>query len=220
MGFYFRAAQLTHENRKNLTPSKFTNHTATVVINKVRSWLLISSMCMILILEMHCCIYVCSKWILYRVLIIVIFLLPIVTPCIDLPFSSNELTISYNAGSTMNRPVGTVATFSCKIGYTLNRGTNQGICQLGGTWTESAPTCSGEWWFRSLSTSIYLWLHGLSETFIWGKCFFLFDNHSDPNFGGTGILYLACTKFCRLKAIKIPESLWMMRVYRFELCIV
>ena len=36
---------------------------------------------------------------------------------------------------------GSVATHSCDTGYTLN-GDMTWTCQSGGTWTESAPTCS------------------------------------------------------------------------------
>ena len=51
--------------------------------------------------------------------------------------------ISYNGGSTDNRPVGTMATYSCDPGYTLNGGSTR-TCQSGGTWSGSASTCKGK----------------------------------------------------------------------------
>ena len=37
--------------------------------------------------------------------------------------------------------VGSVVTYSCDIGYTLNGGSTR-TCQSDGTWSGSAPTCS------------------------------------------------------------------------------
>ena len=66
-----------------------------------------------------------------------------VTTCSDLTPPSNGDVI-YNSGTTNNRPVGTVATYSCDIGYTFHEGSTR-ICQSNGTWSESASiTCEGE----------------------------------------------------------------------------
>ena len=59
--------------------------------------------------------------------------------CSDLTMPSNGM-ISYNGGSTDNRPMDTVATYSCDTGYTLNGG-NTRTCQSGRNWSGSAPTC-------------------------------------------------------------------------------
>ena len=50
--------------------------------------------------------------------------------------------ITYSTGSTYNRPVGTMATYSCNTGYALNGGSTR-TCQLGWTWSGSAPACKG-----------------------------------------------------------------------------
>ncbi len=39
--------------------------------------------------------------------------------------------------------VGTVATYTCNTGYTLNGDTTR-VCVSGGNWNGSAPTCEGE----------------------------------------------------------------------------
>ncbi len=50
--------------------------------------------------------------------------------------------VAYNMD---DRPVSTVATYTCDTGYTLNGGTTR-ICRSDGIWSGSAPTCEG-WWF-------------------------------------------------------------------------
>ena len=69
---------------------------------------------------------------------------PLVFTCPELTSPTNRTLIAYNAGSSHNRPVGTVATYSCATGYTLNEGSTR-TCQSGGTWSGSAPTCVGEY---------------------------------------------------------------------------
>ena len=66
---------------------------------------------------------------------------PPVTTCTDLIRPSNTM-ISYNGGSIDNRPVGTVATYSCDTGYTLYGGSTRTCSD--GTWSGSAPTCESE----------------------------------------------------------------------------
>ncbi|XP_064386681.1 sushi, von Willebrand factor type A, EGF and pentraxin domain-containing protein 1-like [Halichondria panicea] len=55
----------------------------------------------------------------------------------DLPSLTNGM-ISYNGGSTNNRPVGTVAIFSCNTGYTLNEDATK-TCGNDGMWSGSSP---------------------------------------------------------------------------------
>ena len=50
--------------------------------------------------------------------------------------------ITYSGGSPDNRPVGTVATYGCDPGFTLNGGSTR-TCQSDGTWSGPAPTCQG-----------------------------------------------------------------------------
>ena len=63
-------------------------------------------------------------------------------------------TISY---SDPTLGVGSVATFSCDLGYILNEGSTR-TCQSAGSWSESAPTCEGEvlvtWCVASLYHSV------------------------------------------------------------------
>ncbi|XP_064386046.1 CUB and sushi domain-containing protein 2-like [Halichondria panicea] len=61
------------------------------------------------------------------------------TTCSDLTAPSNGM-ISYNTGTTSPRPVGTVATYTCVPGCTLNGGTTR-TCGSDGVWSGSAPTC-------------------------------------------------------------------------------
>ncbi|XP_064386974.1 sushi, von Willebrand factor type A, EGF and pentraxin domain-containing protein 1-like [Halichondria panicea] len=62
--------------------------------------------------------------------------------CSDLPSLTNGV-VDYGAGSTNNRPVDTVATYSCNPGYTFNGGSTR-TCEIDGNngmWSGSAPTC-------------------------------------------------------------------------------
>ncbi len=60
--------------------------------------------------------------------------------CSDLP-SLEFGDIDYgDAGPMDNRPVDTVATYTCDTGYTLNGGTTR-TCGSDGVWSGSAPTC-------------------------------------------------------------------------------
>ena len=69
---------------------------------------------------------------------------PIVITCSDLP-SPTFGDIDYGgAGSTDNRPVNTVATYTCNTGYTLNGGTTR-TCGSDGVWSGSTPTCQRKW---------------------------------------------------------------------------
>ena len=64
--------------------------------------------------------------------------------CFDLPPLTNGM-ISYNdAASTNIRPVGTVAIFSCDIGYTLNEDATK-TCGNDGMWSGSDPVCQRKW---------------------------------------------------------------------------
>ena len=60
-------------------------------------------------------------------------------------------TIMYNMETINNRSVGTVATYTCNPGYTLN-GDNTTICESGGSWSESDQTCEG--WLAMLYSCI------------------------------------------------------------------
>ncbi|XP_064386168.1 uncharacterized protein LOC135334780 isoform X2 [Halichondria panicea] len=60
--------------------------------------------------------------------------------CSNLPSLTNGNVDYGDAGSTDNRPVGTVATYTCVPGYTLNGGITR-TCGSDGMWSGSAPVC-------------------------------------------------------------------------------
>ena len=63
-----------------------------------------------------------------------------VAPCSDnLPTISNG-GITYDSGSTNNRPVGATATYSCFDSYFL-AGVSVRTCGSDGKWNGSAPVC-------------------------------------------------------------------------------
>ena len=66
-----------------------------------------------------------------------------ITTCLDLTVQANGM-ISYNIGTASQRPVGTVATYTCDTGYTLIGGTTR-TCVNGGVWSGSVPTCQRKW---------------------------------------------------------------------------
>ncbi len=59
------------------------------------------------------------------------------TTCPDLTVPANGM-ISYNIETASLRPVGTVATYTCVPGYTLNGGTR--TCGSG-MWSGNEPAC-------------------------------------------------------------------------------
>ncbi len=61
------------------------------------------------------------------------------TTCSDLIALTNGM-IGYNMGTASQRPVSTVATYTCVPGYTLNGGTTR-TCGSDGVWSGSPPTC-------------------------------------------------------------------------------
>ncbi len=65
------------------------------------------------------------------------------TVCSDLSAPTNGESISYNAGTMNNRPVNTVATYTCNDGYVL-MGDATRTCQSDGDWSSTAPTCAGK----------------------------------------------------------------------------
>ena len=65
------------------------------------------------------------------------------TECSDLSSITNGLLVSYNAGTVGNRPVNTLATYTCTSGYILN-GAATRQCQTGGQWSDNEPTCDCE----------------------------------------------------------------------------
>ncbi len=73
------------------------------------------------------------------------------TTCSDLPLLTNG-DITYNAGSTNNRPVNTVATHTCNNGYTFSGGSGSNrVCTITGIWSGATPTCVGELIMMSVS---------------------------------------------------------------------
>ncbi len=60
--------------------------------------------------------------------------------CSDLPSLTNGDVDYGGAGSMDNRPVDTVATFTCVTGYTLNEVTTR-TCGSDGMWSRSTPSC-------------------------------------------------------------------------------
>ncbi len=54
--------------------------------------------------------------------------------------------ITYDIDTINNRPVDTVATYTCDTGYTLNGGSTR-TCGSDGVWSGSSPKCEG-WWCR------------------------------------------------------------------------
>ena len=64
--------------------------------------------------------------------------LPVVCP--SLPALNNGI-VSY---SDSKLDLGTVATYTCDTGYTLNGGTNR-TCESGGVWSGSDLVCQREW---------------------------------------------------------------------------
>ena len=68
--------------------------------------------------------------------------LPVIT-CSDLVRPYNGMILFYSGGSPGSRPVGTVSTYACDTGYTLDGGSTR-TCQGDGTWSGSAPTCESK----------------------------------------------------------------------------
>ncbi len=75
----------------------------------------------------------------WTILLLSIYLFFYTGICSDLPLLTNGM-IYYSEGSPANRPVDTMATYSCVTGYTLNGGTTR-TCGSDGVWSGSAPTC-------------------------------------------------------------------------------
>ncbi len=64
--------------------------------------------------------------------------------CMSLPPLTNG-GITYDGGSTNNRPVGTVATYTCVSGFTID-----GVAIItrtcrSGVWSGLAPMCQSKW---------------------------------------------------------------------------
>ncbi len=75
--------------------------------------------------------------------------------CSNLPSLTNG-TISYNgAGSTNNRPLDPVATYTCDTDYTLNGNTTR-TCGSDGMWSGSAPVCQRKWNGYFVDECIYI----------------------------------------------------------------
>ena len=62
------------------------------------------------------------------------------TTCSDLTAPTNGM-IGYNAETMNTRPVNTVATFTCKTGYTVT-GDMTRTCGADGVWSGTNPTCT------------------------------------------------------------------------------
>ena len=80
---------------------------------------------------------ICDKSDLKYVLCIVI--------CSDLPLLPMG-SISYSDGTSGNRPVDTVATYSCNSGLVfafINSGNEMRTCQSDHTWSGGQPVCDG-----------------------------------------------------------------------------
>ncbi len=61
--------------------------------------------------------------------------------CAVLPSIPNG-AITYSNNAMGQKPVNTVATYSCNVGHTLYNGDTTRTCQ-DSAWTGSAPTCEG-----------------------------------------------------------------------------
>ena len=61
--------------------------------------------------------------------------------CSDLFLPANG-NINYTTGSPNNRPIGTVAVYSCAGGYILS-GSSEITCESDGEWSGSGVTCQG-----------------------------------------------------------------------------
>ncbi len=76
--------------------------------------------------------------------------------------------ISYSGGSPDNRPVDTVATYTCVTGYTLNGG-NTRTCGSDGMWSGSSPVCqrkqNGMWTIIILLLSVPVSLQVFALTY-------------------------------------------------------
>ena len=77
----------------------------------------------------------------YNIIILIITAAVNAMVCTNLMDLVNE-DVAYNMD---DRPVDTVATYTCNHGYTLNGGTTR-TCRSDGIWNGSDPTCEG-WWF-------------------------------------------------------------------------
>ncbi len=67
--------------------------------------------------------------------------------CSDLTLTNGDVTYG-DEGSPDNRPVNTVAFYSCNPDYTFSR-TGESffrVCMSGGSWDGSAPTCQGDFY--------------------------------------------------------------------------
>ncbi len=93
----------------------------------------------------HCLLVECilhSSCILIRILpvLVVLFVVMICTHLMDL--ANGGIAYNMELETIDNRPVDTVATYTCGTGYTLN-GTSTRTCETDGMWSGSTPTCEG-----------------------------------------------------------------------------